>query len=99
MIEADETAFFMKYYVYILESQLDNSKYIGQSQNLDDRIKLHNLGYIQSTAFKKPWKLYAYKIVNSRSESALLEKKLKNLKSPTRLQAFLIKNDFIITNH
>jgi len=96
---AVETAFFMEYCVYILDSLVNNSKYIGQSQNLEDRIKLHNRGYIQSTASRKPWKLYAHKIVSSRSESVQLEKKLKNLKSSTRLNYFLVNNDFIIAKH
>jgi len=82
-----------------LESQVDESKYIGQSQNLEDRIIKHNLGYIQSTASNKPWKLYAHKIVSSRSESVKLEKKLKNLKSSARMNDFLITNNFIIEEH
>jgi len=89
----------LEYFVYILESQVDESKYIGQSQNLEDRIIKHNLGYIQSTASNKPWKLYAHKIVSSRSESVKLEKKLKNLKSSARMNDFLITNNFIIEEH
>ena len=85
----------MNFYVYILESQVDSSLYIGQSQNIEERLKNHNLGNIKSTTTKKPWKLYAYKIVGSRSESVIIEKKMKNLKSSVRLKNFLNKNDFI----
>ena len=84
----------MIFYVYILESKVDSSMYIGQSQNIEERLKNHNLGNIKSTATKKPWKLYAYKIVASRSESVIIEKKIKNLKSTVRLKNFLLKNDF-----
>ena len=86
----------MIYFVYILESQVDLSKYTGQTQNLEDRLKRHNSGKVKSTASKRPWSLYAHKIVNSRIESLKLEKKIKNLKSKTRLNKFLIVNNFII---
>ncbi|MBS1539503.1 MAG: GIY-YIG nuclease family protein, partial [Bacteroidetes bacterium] len=34
----------MDFYVYILQSDKDQSFYIGQTNNLDERLKRHNLG-------------------------------------------------------
>jgi len=61
---------------------------------MEGRIEMHNQGYIQSTASKRPWKLLAYKIVDSRSESVVMERKLKNLKSTERMMEFLNRNEF-----
>ena len=42
----------MKCFVYILESEVDGSFYIGQTQNIESRLKKHNAGY---SKYKKPW--------------------------------------------
>ena len=44
------------YYVYIIQSQLDNSFYIGFSENIDARIMEHNVGRTNYTS-KRPWHL------------------------------------------
>ena len=41
-----------------------------------------------------PWELFAYKDCESRSEAMLLEKKLKNLKSRSKLFEFIEKHKF-----
>jgi len=43
------------FYVYILQSQIDNSFYIGYTTNLDRRLKEHNSGKSRYTAKKIPW--------------------------------------------
>ena len=45
------------YYVYIIQSQLDNSFYIGFSENIDARIMEHNVGRTNYTSKKRPWHL------------------------------------------
>jgi putative endonuclease len=34
------------FYVYILQSKVDNSFYIGQTKDLDKRLVLHNEDYL-----------------------------------------------------
>ncbi|HAN18156.1 MAG TPA: hypothetical protein DCQ24_05725 [Bacteroidales bacterium] len=46
----------MKYYVYILFSESLQKFYIGQTQNLLDRIKRHNHGFENYTSKGIPWK-------------------------------------------
>jgi len=59
----------MKFTVYILQSDIDGSFYIGQTENLLARLEAHNLGRNISTKNKRPWKLKWYTIVDSRAEA------------------------------
>jgi len=70
----------MKFFTYILISNVDESLYIGQTQNLEKRMIKHNNGYIKSTKAKKPWNIIHYKECSSRAEAMKLEKYLKSLK-------------------
>ena len=67
------------YYVYILKSILHNKFYIGQTNNLHCRFKLHNSKKVKSTAPYCPWILIGHLSKDSRSASIILERKLKNL--------------------
>jgi putative endonuclease len=53
------TGFFyaMEYYVYILQSQKDQSYYIGTTGDLSQRIERHNQGRSKYTKHKRPWNL------------------------------------------
>ena len=79
----------MTFYTYILQSEKDDSFYIGQTNNLNDRLKRHNSGAEKYTRRKTPWKLYWHAEVTSRSEAMALEKRLKNLKSTKRMTEFI----------
>jgi len=70
----------MKFFTYILMSEVDGSLYIGQSQDVVKRLKRHNAGRNRSTSAKKPWRLLLAKTCSSRSEAMKLEKYLKSLK-------------------
>lgn len=67
----------MKFFVYILESLVDGTYYVGQTNNLNDRIKRHNNGNIKSTKFKKPYKLCYFEEFESRSNAMLREWEIK----------------------
>ncbi len=78
----------MKYYVYILHSQLKNRYYIGYSQNLEDRIAKHNAGATPSTKTGKPWILvYKEEFIdkNTALRRELAIKKMKSRKYIERL--------------
>jgi len=53
--------------------------YIGQTQDIDQRIKRHNNGFEKATAPYAPWQIVSLIEKESRSQSMSLEKKLKNL--------------------
>ncbi len=68
----------MKYFIYILRSLVNNDIYIGSTENVENRIKLHNLGKVKSTRGYKPWQLLEQQEFNSRSEAVMQERFLKN---------------------
>jgi len=80
----------MSYYVYILKSALFDKFYIGQTQNIPERLHRHNAGTEKSTSPYRPWVLVWQTEKPSRSEAMSLEKKLKNL-SKERLRIFIEK--------
>ena len=70
--------FFMKYYVYILQSEVSLKYYCGQTDNIEFRLNRHNNKEVKSTKHAAPWKLIGYIVCNSRSESMNLEKEIKS---------------------
>tara|TARA_B100000508_G_scaffold132802_1_gene122047 strand:- start:58 stop:306 length:249 start_codon:yes stop_codon:yes gene_type:complete len=80
----------MKYFTYILKSVNHDQYYVGQTNNMENRIHRHNNGYEKYTAKYKPWKVALIIEKNSRSEAIILERKLKNLGSK-RLKEFIEK--------
>ena len=69
------------FYTYILISELTAKLYIGQTNNLEARIRKHNIGKNFSTKNRGPWKLISSKQFESRSEAMKFEKYLKSLKN------------------
>jgi len=86
----------MKYYVYIIQSEINNKFYIGQTQNINQRLEFHNTGRSIYTRNHTPWILYASNACDSRSEAIKWERKLKNLRSRLRILEFIQKNSFKI---
>lgn len=68
----------MNYYVYILLSSKNNDIYVGNTNDLQKRVNLHNKGKIKSTKGYRTWKLLEYKQFKTRSEAVKHEKFLKN---------------------
>ena len=83
-------SFLMIYFVYILYSDSFNIHYIGQTDNLEDRLNRHNKGYERSTRPYIPWKLIWRTEKPDRGSALILERKLKNL-NRSRLITFIIK--------
>ena len=67
----------MDYTVYILYSQKRSRYYIGQTDNIKERLIRHNKGLVLSTKTGAPWDLILTQNVKSRSEALILEKKIK----------------------
>ncbi len=80
----------MKYFVYILYSKSIQKFYIGQTNDMDQRLKRHNDGRENFTSKGVPWELVWFTPKESRSEAIILERKLKNLKQ-LRLVKFMQK--------
>jgi putative endonuclease len=78
------------YTVYILYSKGYDRYYIGQTNDIYDRLKRHNNGEVTSTKPYNPWEICLTINKETRSESINLERNLKNL-SRSRLTQFIDK--------
>ena len=65
------------YYVYLLQSEIDQSCYIGYTNSLDKRITEHNEGKSYYTKRKIPWKLIYYEASLDKFDAIAREKYLK----------------------
>ena len=71
----------MSYYAYVLKSKINGDIYVGSTENIDNRFKLHNLGKVKSTKAYKPWELLECRKFNTRSEAMREERFLKKSKA------------------
>ena len=70
----------MTYFVYLIVSNLKNNKkfsYVGYTNNLKNRLKLHNSGKGAKFTRGKKWKLIYYKQYDSKSKAMKNEHLLK----------------------
>jgi putative endonuclease len=71
----------MPYHVYIIQSILDNSYYIGYTKNLEKRIFQHNHDKTGYTSRKAPWILVHSEPYDNKTMALKREQFLKNQKS------------------
>src|SRR4030042_4199322 len=82
------------FFVYIIEAVESKRYYIGQTENLDKRIKRHNQGKNLSTKAYIPWKIKWWKEYGTRSEAIKVESKLKGIKKRIGIEKFVIDKGF-----
>lgn len=66
------------FYVYLLKSMKDNKYYIGQTENIDQRLYLHNAGKVKSTSTRRPFEMIGFKEFATRNEARWTEYQLKH---------------------
>jgi len=66
------------YYTYVLRSKETGKYYIGQTGNLESRIRWHNSGLQKSTKYGVPWELVYYESYETRSLAMKRERFLKS---------------------
>ena len=80
----------MKYFVYVIKSQVDGRIYVGFSSDVEKRLKEHNCGKTKSTKGFCPWVMIFKEEIPDRIEARKKEKyyktgigkeKLKNMVS------------------
>lgn len=79
------------FFVYILESKIDKSYYIGQTINLNKRLGFQNEGLSKYTSRKKPWRIIYFEEFNTRTEAIKREQFLKQQRNRDFYNS-LIKN-------
>ncbi|MCB0651127.1 MAG: GIY-YIG nuclease family protein [Saprospiraceae bacterium] len=80
------------FHTYIIHSLQTDQLYIGQTNDLDDRIIRHNTNRNKWTKNKGPWVLIFSRPFESRSKAVQLERKLKGFKNRERILAWIEKN-------
>ena len=66
------------YFVYVLFSLKDKKLYIGQTNDLNGRLRLHNAGKVKATQNRIPLKFVGYKTYETRKEARWVEYNLKH---------------------
>jgi putative endonuclease len=71
------------HYVYILYSPSSGKYYVGESGNVDERLRGHNSGLFigASTAFANDWKVCLVLKTGDRVGARKIEKYIKSMKS------------------
>jgi len=75
------------YCVYVLLSEKDGEKYVGYTQNLEQRFEQHTKGQVFSTKNRRPLLLIYYEACLSKDDATHREKYLK-----THFGKMFIKN-------
>jgi len=65
------------WYVYVLKSKRDGKLYIGCTNDLRTRIKLHNDGKVHATRLRRPFIVIYYEAYFNKFDAFVREKWLK----------------------
>jgi predicted GIY-YIG superfamily endonuclease len=65
------------YYVYLLKCS-DDKTYIGSTEDLKDRLKRHQSGFVPATKNRLPVKLHFYMVFTDKYKAFNFEKYLKS---------------------
>ena len=67
----------MFYYVYVLKSEKDGNNYVGYTNDLKERLAMHNAGKVSSTKNRLPLKLIYFEECLKQQDATKREKYLK----------------------
>jgi putative endonuclease len=83
------TNFIPVYYLYILQSESTGRFYIGQTQNVPERLVYHNANYSKSLKNRGPWRLVFTQQFRTRSEAVRRERQIKLWKDRRMIEKLL----------
>lgn len=89
----------MKGYVYILQSQKNNTYYIGSTNDIKQRIQQHNSGNVKSTKYKRPYKLIFCQQFLNIDIAKKIERKIKNWKRKDYIEKIIKNQKITILGH
>ena len=79
----------MVHYVYILESLMDMGYYIGETTDVEARLKFHNSGLQRSTRSRIPFKIRLIETYQDRSTALKREKEIKSWKGGNKFKELI----------
>ncbi len=73
----------MAHFVYIIYSEKNNSFYAGQTVNVEERLKQHNLAYYTGAFTKRAddWMLFWKLQCETKDQAALIESHIKKMRN------------------
>ena len=74
----------MSFFVYVLESLKTGGFYVGQTNDLTDRLRRHNEGRVRSTKAYAPWSMVYFEKYETRAEAVERERELKSFKGTAK---------------
>ena len=81
----------MKYYFYIIQSKRNNKLYLGNTTDLEKRIREHNKGNNIATKPNTPYKLIFYSVFINKEDAKNCEKYFKTTSGWKRINKMLKK--------
>jgi putative endonuclease len=66
------------FYVYVLQSEVDEGLYIGYTSDLKRRLAEHQEGKSFSTFYRRPWRLIYYEAYLEKADARGRERYLKS---------------------
>ncbi len=76
----------MPYWVYILKSESTGHFYVGQTHDVEDRLRRHNAGRVLATRNRGPWQLGYCEAHPTRQAAVARERALKARKGRDHLE-------------
>ena len=77
------------FYTYVLLSEKDQKLYMGYTENLRNRLALHQAGLVPSTATRRPVRLIFYEAYPNKYDALRRERYIKTDKGKTTLKSML----------
>ena len=77
---------------YILKSKHSGKYYIGSTENIEQRLKLHNSGKVISTKSGKPWAIIYTECFENIKLAKRRELQVKNWKSRGAIERIISKH-------
>ena len=77
------------FFVYILYSEKYPRSYVGQTNDLETRLKRHNNGGVRSTRPYRPWLRIHYEVYNTRAEAMKRERWYKTGRGNARVKELI----------
>ena len=86
------------YYVYILQNLKGNIYYIGQTNNLEERLIRHNEGRVRGSRNWRPWEIVYSEEYKTRGEAMKREIQLKKWKNHGMLSNLISRGGGTVTS-
>ncbi|MFP2995760.1 GIY-YIG nuclease family protein [Spongiivirga sp. MCCC 1A20706] len=83
----------MSFFVYVIQSEIDKSYYVGYTVDLETRLDKHNAGNSQYTSKKIPWVLVYFEEFQTKSDAIKREKFIKRQKSSAFIRRLIFEKN------